>query len=209
MQIIIFLAALSLDVFVASLACGMDHIRIKLLPAICISATCSVILAISLIIGTFLDGIIDERYTSLLCFLGLLIIGVVKIVENLIKAYIKKHDKIQKSYHFSFTNLNFILSIYNNPVNADMNHNSVMSPLEGFFFALVMSVDGLFGGIGAAFFKMNIVVTVLINFIIGLAAILLGEYLGRKACLKTKKDFGWLSGALFVFLAFQKLIRPL
>lgn len=206
MQIIILLVALSIDVFVASFSCGMGKIKIRLIPAICISSVCSGILALSLTIGTFIDGVIDEKYTTIMCFWGLFLIGFVKMVEFGIKTYIKKYKQIKKQIHLKFKQLNLVINIYNNPQSADADNSKDMSVSESVFFALAMSVDGLFGGIGAAFLKINIPITIAINFIIGLALVIAGHYMGDRTSRKTDKDFGWLSGALFIILAFRKII---
>lgn len=210
MQVFLLLLALSIDVFAASFSCGMGGIRIRLLPAVCISMVCSAVLAFSLSIGTLIDRVITDKYTTIICFLGLFLVGMVKIVEYLIKVYIKKNKQVRKQIRFKFKQLNIVLQIYNNPQLADMDESDEMSIKESIFFALAMSMDGLFGGIGAAFLKINITATVLINFVISFILILAGYYVGEKTSAKIEKDVGWISGALFLLLAFRKLLfsRP-
>jgi putative sporulation protein YtaF len=199
------LVALSIDVFVASFSCGMGKIKIGWLPAICISTICSAVLALSLSIGTALDFLIDEKYTTVLCFVGLFSIGLVNILEYAIKAYIKKYKQVQKQITFKFKEINMVLHIYNDPQAVDTQHSEAMTIRGSIYFALAMSLDGLFGGIGAAFLKINIPVTIAINFAISLVLIMVGYFMGEKTAQKSEKDFGWLSGALFLVLAFRKL----
>lgn len=199
--------ALSIDVFLASAACGAEQIRIEKKTALCISAVCSGVLFLSLAMGNLLDGVIKEKYTVYLCFAGLLLIGVFKLAEYGIRAYIRKHTFVCKRVKITFSQLNFILSIYNNPVMADKDRSSVMSVTEGVFFALAMSLDGFFGGLGAAFLHINVVETVLMNFFLGYAAVRAGSCAGMRAAVKREGDYSWIGGALFVLLAFSKILK--
>lgn len=206
MQTFLLIVALSIDVFLASVACGAEQIKIEKKTALCISAVCSGVLFLSLAMGNLLDGVIKEKYTVYLCFAGLLLIGVFKLAEYGIRAYIRKHTFVCKRVKITFSQLNFILSIYNNPVMADKDRSSVMSVTEGVFFALAMSLDGFFGGLGAAFLHINVVETVLMNFLLGYAAVRAGSCAGMHAAVRREGDYSWIGGALFVLLAFSKLV---
>lgn len=206
MQTFLLIVALSIDVFLASVACGAEQIKIEKKTALCISTVCSGVLFLSLAMGNLLDGVIKEKYTVYLCFAGLLLIGVFKLAEYGIRAYIRKHKFVCKRVKITFSQLNFILSIYNNPVMADKDRSSVMSVTEGVFFALAMSLDGFFGGLGAAFLHINVVETVLMNFFLGYAAVRAGSLAGMRAAVRREGDYSWIGGALFVLLAFSKLV---
>lgn len=206
MQTFLLIVALSIDVFLASVACGAEQIKIEKKTALCISAVCSGVLFLSLAMGNLLDGVIKEKYTVYLCFAGLLLIGVFKLAEYGVRAYIRKHKFVCKRVKITFSQLNFILSIYNNPVMADKDRSSVMSVTEGVFFALAMSLDGFFGGLGAAFLHINVVETVLMNFFLSYAAVRAGSLAGMRAAVRREGDYSWIGGALFVLLAFSKLV---
>lgn len=206
MQTVLLIVALSVDVFLASVACGTENIRIEKKTALCISLVCSGVLFLSLTVGNLLDGVIKEKYTTYLCFFGLLLVGVFKLIEYGIKLYIKKYKFLCKRVKITFSQLNFILSIYNNPVMADKDHSSTMSLTEGVFFALAMSLDGFFGGLGAAFLGIDIWWTTFFNLIFGFLAVQAGCILGRRVALRQKWDLSWMGGVLFVFLAFSKII---
>ena len=51
MQVILLIIAVSVDVFVACVACGSEQIKIGSAAALCISTVCSGILGISLYAG--------------------------------------------------------------------------------------------------------------------------------------------------------------
>lgn len=206
MQMVILVLALSVDVFLASAACGTEQIEIGRRTALCISIICSGVLFLSLKMGGLLEGVLKEKYTDIICFVGLFLVGIVKLSEYGIKAYIQKHKFLCKRVKITFSQLNFILSVYNNPVMADRDHSSVMSVVEGIFFALAMSMDGLFGGLGAAFLGLNIGVTTLLNLALGYLAVRGGSSAGRVIALRRGMDFSWVGGVLFIGLAFSKLL---
>jgi putative sporulation protein YtaF len=205
MQIIILILALSIDVLIASAACGTEHITIGNKTALCISGVCSGVLFLALTAGNLLDGILKEEYTKWFGFAGLLCVGLFKLAEYAVRTYIRRHKFLWKQVKFRFSQLNFILSIYNNPVMADRDKSSTMSVGEGFFFALAMSVDGFFGGLSAAFLAINIWLAVICNFLFGFLAVRVGSLAGRYISGKKDRDLSWIGGVLFLVLAFGKL----
>ncbi len=205
MQTVLLVTAFSLDVFLACAACGTEKIQIKNAAALAISGICSGVLLVALLAGSSLEGMIRETYAEILCFLGLFLVGIWKLAEYVIKRYIRKHRFLCKRVKISVSQLNVILSIYNNPAMADMDHSSVMSVSEAVFFALAMSVDGLFGGLSAGFLDIGIPMTVFLNFLVGYLAVKAGSALGMRAALKKEMDLSWVGGTLFVALAFSKV----
>lgn len=174
--------------------------------ALCISLVCSGVLFLSLTAGTLFGGMMKEQWVDRLGFAGLFLIGAFKLTEYAVRCYIRKYKFLCKRIKITFSQLNFILSIYNNPVMADKDHSKVMSVTEGIFFGLAMSVDGLFGGLSAGFLEFNIYLTTLCNFLLGIGAVQLGSMVGRRAVLRTERDFSWIGGGLFLLLAFGKIL---
>jgi putative sporulation protein YtaF len=204
-QIVLLIVALSADVFLASVACGAENIKIETKTALCISGICSGVLFFALTAGKLLDGIIKKEYTAWLSFAVFFMIGIFKLTEYGVKAYIRKYKFLCKRVKISFAQLNFILDIYNNPVMADKDRSAVMSVAEGAFFALAMSFDGFFGGLGAAFLKINVWQVMLLNFILSFAAVQVGCLAGKKAALRQDMDLSWIGGVMFLLLAAAKL----
>ena len=118
----------------------------------------------------------------------------------------KEHFHGSKQVKMKFSQLNFIISIYNNPVAADKDCSATMSVTEGIFFALAMSVDGFFGGLGAAFLDISIAGTVCLNLVFSALAVLGGSAVGKYAADRCKRDYSWIGGVLFVVLAFSKIL---
>ena len=156
--------------------------------------------------GDGVTGDTFKKYALYLSFCGLLAVGIFKLTEYAIRKYIERHMFLCKKVKISFSQLSFILSIYNNPVMADRDHSATMSCLEAVFFALAMSLDGMFGGLGAGFTGKNIFLTVLGSFVVSFCAVLCGCRIGMQASKRWKADVSWLGGVLFVILAFQKII---
>ena len=141
MQTVLLIVALSMDVFLASVACGAEQIRIEKKTALCIGAVCSGVLFFSLVCGKLIDGVVREKYAAYLCFAGLFLVGAYKLTEYGIRAYIRRHHFLCKQVKMKFSQLNFIISIYNNPAAADRDCSATMSVTEGICFALAMSVE--------------------------------------------------------------------
>lgn len=206
MQTVLLIVALSMDVFLASVACGAEQIRIEKKTALCIGAVCSGVLFFSLVCGKLIDGVVREKYAAYLCFAGLFLVGAYKLTEYGIRAYIRRHHFLCKQVKMKFSQLNFIISIYNNPAAADRDCSATMSVTEGICFALAMSVDGFFGGLGAAFLDISIAGTVCLNLVFSALAVLGGSTVGKYAADWCKRDYSWIGGALFVVLAFSKIL---
>lgn len=206
MQIVLLVTALSIDVFVAAMACGAEHILIEKKTALCISVICSGVLFLSLAAGNLLQGFLREEDANWFCFFGLFVVGLCKLAEYGIKAYARRHSFFCKRIKITISQIQFIFSIYNDPTTADKDRSASMSVAEGAFFALAMSLDGLFGGLGASFLGINIWLTALLNFLFGYGAVRVGSCLGEHVTKHCQVDISWVSGVLFVCLAFRKLI---
>ena len=85
MQVILLIIAVSVDVFVACVACGSEQIKIGSAAALCISTVCSGILGISLYAGMALQGVLLKKYALYLSFFGLLAVGIFKLTEYAIR----------------------------------------------------------------------------------------------------------------------------
>ena len=71
MQTVLLIAALSMDVFLASVACGAEQIRIEKKTALCIGAVCSGVLFFSLVCGKLIDGVVREKICGVSVFCGI------------------------------------------------------------------------------------------------------------------------------------------
>lgn len=205
-EIFLLVSALCIDMWIAAIAYGAEQIRIPFRQTIMINGICSGCLGASLLLGTWIDSRISENFTKGICFVSLLLIGLFKLFDSYIRNYLKKHVTLHKNICFSISNLKCILSIYADPVNADADCSKFLSWKESALFAFAMSIDSLIAGTLAAFMKIPIGPTILLAFVIGELFLFLGVIVGQKITKYSKIDLSWLGGALFIFLAFWKII---
>ena len=202
---IILVTALSLDAFVASFAYGTNKIKIPFLSALILTFICSLTLTISLILGNIIRPYLPESLTHIICFIILFILGITKLFDSSIKAYIRKKKTLNKRITFKALNLHFILNIYADPRIADKDDSRTLSLSEAISLALALSIDGLAVGLGAALANVNSIMIVVISILIGMIAVMGGSLLGEKVSNKINLDLSWLSGILLVILGFMKL----
>ena len=205
LQILVLCLALCMDEFVASIAYGAGGISINWKETGVMNGICSACLGAALCFGTVLQAIVPEDLTKAVCFTSLFILGAIRLADSLFKNYINHNCEVHKDIHFSFSQLKFIISIYGNPTAADSDHSHTLSMRETVFLAFAMSIDSLVAGTFAAFLQLNILLTMLVAFLVGVGAMYAGQLFGRKIASRLNLNLSWLSGVMFILLAFSKL----
>ena len=202
---IIIAIALSTDAFIASFAYGSNKIKIPFSSMQVIAFICTAILGISLLLGTFLKPYLPSDLLKIGSFLILFLLGIFKLMDNIIKAIINKHAIIDKQIKFSLFSINFILNVYANPKEADLDESKTLSPSEALSLAVALSLDSLAAGFGAALGNVNILAIIICSFIFSMISIKSGAFMGNKISDKVPFQLSWLSGILLISLAFLKL----
>jgi len=205
LEAIILTSALSMDAFVASFAYGSNKIKIPMLSVQIINTICSTMLGISLIIGTLIKQYIPDWLTAIVCFIILFVLGIIKLLDSIIKSVIRRYNNFNKEIEFSAFNLKFILNLYANPEEADIDSSRTISSKEATSLAIALSLDGLVVGFGTVLGNMNGIVVFIASLVTGIIAIMLGGYIGNKIAGKLPFNLSWLSGILLIVLAFLKL----
>lgn len=201
----LLVCALSMDAFVSSFAYGTNKIKIPFKSVAVIALVCSSFLAASIFLATILNSFISQEITRILSFSILFLLGLAKFFDSTIKLYIKRHNQLNKELNFSILNLQFMLNVYANPEEADINASKSLSPKEAVYLAVALSVDGLAVGFGAGLIAVNHLLVILFAFITDTIALTLGCRLGNKVVEKTVLNLSWLSGVVLIALAFLKL----
>ncbi len=201
----LLVAALSMDAFVSSFAYGTNKIKIPFKSVAVIAIVCSSFLAASIFLASFLNSFISEEITRILAFSILFLLGLAKFFDSTIKLYIKRHNQLNKELKFSVFNLQFMLNVYANPEQADINASKTLSPKEAVYLAIALSVDGLAVGFGAGLVAVNHLLVILFAFVADTIALTLGCRVGNKVVEKTVLNLSWLSGIVLIGLAFLKL----
>ena len=136
LQAIILCMALCMDAFVASVAYGADRIRIGWKGMALMSGVGSACLGAALGFGMVIMEWLPRGLTQAVCFVSLFFLGLIRLSDSAVKAYINRHAHLCRNIHFSFSSLRFILTIYADPSAADRDRNRVLSAREALFWAL-------------------------------------------------------------------------
>lgn len=205
LEALMLVTALSIDAFVSSFSYGAGKIKIPLPSLLVINLICSGSLALALLFGSALSRLLPEGAGRGVCFLLLLILGIVKVFDSALKSLIRKHGNFEKKLHFSAFHLGFILKIYANPEVADRDHSRILSPSEATLLAVALSLDGLAVGFGAGIAHTAPLLVVLLSLLTDTLAIGIGSRMGHRLAARLSLDLSWLSGLLLIVLAILKL----
>lgn len=203
LECFVLVISLSVDAFAASLAYGADKIKVPHSSAVVISLVCSSALALSMLIGNILRSVIPDQISKWICFIILLIIGLSKFFDNVIKSYIQKHQKL--SLNVATQNLKFIFTVYANTKYADLDNSKTLSFKEAAVLAMALSLDSLTVGLGAALSGLGVVLPLILSLLLTFSAIRIGCLLGKTLRRIIPFDLSYLSACLFIVLAVLRL----
>lgn len=206
LEAVILASTLSVDAFIASFAYGNTKIKIQFPTVLIISLVSSGILGIFLFLGGLVRPYLPSNLGSILCFVVLFLIGMTKILDNLMKSIIRRQGELSKNIHFSLFHLRFILNVYADPELVDVDSSKTISPMEACSLAVALSLDGMAAGFGAALGEVNGWFVFLASFVTNAVAVMLGETLGQRTSERMGGQLSWLSGAVLIVLAVGKLL---
>lgn len=198
-------AALSIDAFVAGFAYGARQIRMSMRSVLLINLICSAIVGLSLGLGSLAAGFLSESMQRGLCFGLLFTLGLVKLLDGIVRAAIRRYGSLDGRLDFSLFSLRFVLHVYADPAAVDLDQSKTISPAEAASLALALSLDGAAAGFGAALGQASIPAVVSASLIANQLTLLLGSWLGERLSKRLNMSLGWLSGVILVLLAFSKL----
>ncbi|MDR3090609.1 MAG: sporulation membrane protein YtaF [Clostridiales bacterium] len=197
-------AALSADAFAAAFAYGASGIKIPFKSVQVINIVCASCLVVSLLAGRLLKNVISPRAAASACFIILLALGAAKLLDCLTKSLIRKYNTFNKEIKFSVFSLYFILNLYANPEEADVDRSKTLSAGEALSLSAALSLDGLAVGVGAALSGMRAPYIIACSLIFNTLFVMAGAAAGKQA-RRLPADFSWLGGAVLIMLAFLKL----
>lgn len=197
--------ALSVDTFASCFAYGASKIKIKASINILLNLICTGIFSLAFLAGTLLSGIIDDNIEKYVSFTILLTVGTVKFFSEILKMWILSSENKRRSVGFKMFGIGFILTVAANCTKADVNCDKLLSAKEATVLALALSIDSVGVGLSAGVSGLSFFITAPLCFLIGFAAALLGDVLGRKIASKTKFNLSPLSGLILICLAVSKL----
>lgn len=196
--------ALSLDSFLASLAYGAEKIKIPFMSALLISGIGVLFLSISLYTATFIQHLIPVNICAILSFTIFFLIGMSSIFQGTIKQFLSTCKR--KKLSFEYSGISFVLDVYLDETNADSDHSKLLSLREALYLAIALSLDSLVSGFALGISITHPLPVLIVSFLIGLLAVLSGFNLGRRARTISKWNLSWISGVLFLILAFSRIL---
>lgn len=201
-----FALALSADAFFAGLSYGSSNIRIPAVSVWIISGVGGVILGIFLGLGSVLKPFFSARLSSVVSFLILFLLGVSRLLDGAAKSLIRKHQKLCSHWNFSFFHLRFVLTLYADPEEADVDQSKSLSPKEALALAVSLSLDSVAAGIGAAIGNIEIPAVIFWSVVFNAAAVLSGCSLGARLSSRFPDWFSGISGIILILLAVFRTI---
>lgn len=203
LEALILAAASSVDAFTAGFSCGVGKVRIPLCPLWIISGICSLTLGISLWLGNLLAPVIPEGLAQGIGGGLLMLIGVYKLFDSLVKRWIRRRER---EFHFQLFHVRCILKIYADPAEADWDASSRLSAGEAAALAAALSVDGLAAGFGAGLSMGSPLLTGVFSLLLSAGALLLGCRMGGVFSSRIRTDGAWLSGIVLILLGASKCL---
>ena len=200
----------SLDAFTAGFSYGSNRIHIPWRSNQIINLICSGMLGVSMWVGAKIQRFLPGWLAIYICFGILLILGVSKLLDFITKSVIRKHyklykDNLHRDYAFNLLNFRFILHLYADPEEADIDASQSLSPKEAVALGVSLSLDGMAIGFGAALGSAPVIAVLLASLITDTFAVHFGCLLGNRMARAIKFNISWISGAILILLAFSKL----
>lgn len=201
LEALVLAAASSIDAFMASFSCGVGKVKIPPKSIWVISGICSLTLGLSLWLGNLLAPFIPAGLAREIGGGLLLLIGVYKLFESLMKGWLRRRER---EIHFRLFHVRCILKIYVDPTEADLDASSRLSTGEAAALATALSVDGLAAGFGAGLSMGNPVLSGIFSLLLSAAAVFLGCRMGHTLSLHIHTDGAWFSGIVLILLGASK-----
>lgn len=205
LEILLLVLSVSIDSFIASISYGSSKIKIPIISALIIDIISSSMLGLSLILGSFLQNYISITIAKFFSFTILFLLGLYRLFEVLLKSYINKKAKSTHPLRFKLFDFNFVLQVYADEIKADFDKSKVLSYKEAIYLSIALSLDSLAVGFGSSLIVINSIQVFIISIIIGLIAIFLGSFIGKKFVNYVNLNISWLSGLMLIMLAFLRV----
>lgn len=196
--------ALSLDSFLASLAYGAQKIHIPIRSTILIAGIGTAFLGISLYTAGLIQNVLQPQYCVILSFTIFFLMGLSALFQGTIKQFLKHCNSRKVSFRYS--GFAFVLDVYIDETKADIDHSKELSMKEAAYLAIALSIDSIVSGFAFGVQVDARVMVLLISFTVGFFAVFLGSYIGGHVAALANCNLSWISGILFLLLAFMRIL---
>jgi len=205
LQTFFLVFALGIDALVCSFSYGVNKIRIPFKSMIVINIITLLLLAFGIVIARILGEFLPPIFIYVLSFLILFILGLSKIFEGAIKRLIRRGEG-SRNFNFSMFNLGFVLQVYAQYELADSDESKELSVWEAIPLGAAVGFDGLSVGLSIGLMQLNVGLLLIMSFVVGVACVAIGDYLGRTLSKKTTFDFSFVSGLILILIAILSII---
>ncbi|MCL2559292.1 MAG: manganese efflux pump [Turicibacter sp.] len=188
-----------------SFSYGVNKIRIPLKSSLVINVITLFLLILGIMGAHILEGFLPPVFVEALSFIILFILGLSKIFEGAIKRMIKRYEG-RRDFRFSMFNLGFVLQVYAQYELADSDDSKDLSTKEAIPLAFALGFDGLSVGLSIGLMTLNIGLLLVMSFVVGVACVAVGSYLGRTLSRRVSLDFSILSGLILILIAMLNVI---
>lgn len=204
LQDIILVLAVSIDAFIAAFSLGAEKIRIPPISAVVISLICTAFLSCSVLFSSLIGEAMPEKYCKAIGGAILIIMGTASLFQNMLKAALRKRQG-EGGISFKFFSFDFVIKVYLDETQADLDRSKRLSAKEAVTLALVLSPDSLASGVGAGLGGTAIVRVFTAGLIFSIMAVGAGSILGSRIS-HSKPEISWLSGVTLISLGIIKYL---
>ncbi|MEE5991797.1 MAG: manganese efflux pump [Oscillospiraceae bacterium] len=197
-QACLLAVAVCMDTFFASMGCSLCGIHIPKRCALLISVIGTIFLGVSLSGAVFLTRILPETFLKYGGCVLLAVLGLVQLLKEGFSAFVQKRKP-----HFRRKALGLVIEICFDETVADTDGSKILSLQETPAFAMAMSVDSLFSGLGAGLRSVEIPVCLGLTLLLGFALTVCGTYAGKR--FQNRFPLKWLGGVMLILLAICRL----
>ncbi|KMT23200.1 manganese efflux pump [Clostridium cylindrosporum] len=205
LESILLVSLLCVDSFVVSFGYGTNNIKLPIKSINIITLVSSLVLGISLFLGSIISRILTPSITLAICFSILFLIGSLRLFESILKSYLRRKSINSRNYTFNIFDVKFNIDMSVAKECLDRNKTKIVGVKEAFSIALACSLDGMAIGFGAALVGINYIEVIILSFIFNTIVLILGSFIGRKINEKISLNLSWISGLLLIIIAFMKL----
>ena len=195
----LLVVALSLDSFLASLAYGAQKIRIPLRSTLLIALIGTSFLGVSIYTAGLFQKVLHPQYAAVFSFAIFFLMGVSALFQGTIKSFLK--DRKSRKVSFQYSGISFVLDVY-----LDADHSKELSLHEALYLAVALSIDSIVSGFAYGVQVHDRLLVLCISFTVGFLAVFFGSYIGRHVASLADWNLSWVSGILFLLLAFMRIL---
>lgn len=202
---ILLVLILSLDAFIASIAYGMNKIKIPFISVLVIDIVCTIFLVVSVYLGEFVKHYLPENTTSIISFLILAILGSYYLVESIFESLMEDNVFTKKRIKIKLFDFRLTIDAYIDRIKSAFDDPKKLGPREAICLASALSLDSIAIGFSTGLGSVNLLLVASLSILFHLIAVKCGLTIGIKSVEKTKFNLSWLSGIVLITLGLLKL----